>query len=133
MAKFKVIISDTQAGTSNSVEVGDARATPLIGKRVGEVIDGAIVDLAGYKLQITGGSDKDGFPMRPSVHGGVRRQVVLSGGVGFNPSDEGLRRRKMVRGNIVTEEIVQLNLKIVEKPKRSERKQKSQREEARSC
>ncbi|MBS7633439.1 30S ribosomal protein S6e, partial [Candidatus Bathyarchaeota archaeon] len=67
MAKFKVIISDPQAGTSSIVEVGDARATPLIGKRIGEVIDGAIVDLAGHKLQITGGSDKDGFPMRPNV------------------------------------------------------------------
>jgi len=68
-------------------------------------------------VQITGGSDKDGFPMRPNVHGGVRRNVVLSGGVGFNPKNDGERRRKRVRGNIITDEIVQVNMKIVEKPK----------------
>jgi small subunit ribosomal protein S6e len=54
--------------------------------------------------------------MRPDVHGGVRRKVVISGGVGFNPTKGGERRRKAVRGNIITDEIVQLNLKIVEQP-----------------
>jgi small subunit ribosomal protein S6e len=81
------------------------------------VIDGAVVDLPAHKLQIMGGSDKDGVPMRPSVHGGVRRNVVLSGGVGFNPKNSGERKRKTVRGNVITEEIVQVNTKIVEKPK----------------
>jgi len=117
MAKFKVIISDPEDGISKTVELEDARAVPLIGKKIGEVVDGAILGLSGYKVQITGGSDKDGFPMRPNVHGGVRRNVVLSGGVGFNPTREGERRRKRVRGNIITDEIVQINMKIVEKPK----------------
>jgi small subunit ribosomal protein S6e len=54
--------------------------------------------------------------MRPDVHGGVRRKVVLSGGVGFNPTKDGERRRKAVRGNIITDEIVQINMKIVEQP-----------------
>jgi small subunit ribosomal protein S6e len=66
-----------------------------------------------------GGSDKDGVPMRPSVHGGVRRNVVLSGGVGFNPKNKGERKRKAVRGNVLTDEIVQVNTKIVEKPKKA--------------
>jgi small subunit ribosomal protein S6e len=43
---------------------------------------------------------------------------VLSGGVGFNPHDSGERRRKAVRGNVITDEIVQVNTKIVEKPKK---------------
>ncbi|MCS7124244.1 MAG: 30S ribosomal protein S6e [Candidatus Bathyarchaeota archaeon] len=116
MVKFKVIISDPEEGTSKTVELEDARAAPLIGKKIGDTIDGAIFGLSGYKVQITGGSDKDGFPMRPNVHGGVRRKVVLSGGVGFNPEQKGQRRRKMVRGNVITDEIVQLNVKIVEKP-----------------
>jgi small subunit ribosomal protein S6e len=64
-----------------------------------------------------GGSDKDGFPMRPSVHGGVRRRVILSGGVGFNPQNRGMRKRKTIRGNVITDEIVQVNMKIFEKPK----------------
>ncbi|MGB9684240.1 MAG: 30S ribosomal protein S6e [Candidatus Bathyarchaeales archaeon] len=117
MAKFKVIVSDSEDGTSKTVELEDARAAPLIGKKIGDVIDGAVLGLSGFKVQITGGSDKDGFPMRPNVHGGVRRDVVLSGGVGFNPKKEGERRRKRVRGNVITDEIVQINMKIVEKPK----------------
>jgi small subunit ribosomal protein S6e len=121
MAKFKVIISDPQTGTSKIVELEGARAAPLIGRKMGEVMDGSVVDLPGQKVQITGGSDKDGFPMRPNVHGGVRRQVVLSGGVGFNPKQEGERRRKTVRGNVITDEIVQVNMKIVAPPKKEKK------------
>jgi small subunit ribosomal protein S6e len=118
MAKFKVIVSDPQAGTSKVVEVEEARATPFIGRKIGETLDGAVVDMPATKLQIMGGSDKDGVPMRPNVHGGVRRQVVLSGGAGFNPKRDGERRRKAVRGNIITDEIVQLNVRIVDQPKK---------------
>ena len=119
MAKFKIIVSDPDSGTSKTVELEGTRAVPLIGRRVGEVLDGAIAGLSGHKVQITGGSDKDGFPMRSDVHGGVRRKVILGGGVGFNPRDEGQRKRKMVRGNVITDEIVQINMKIVEKPKQA--------------
>ncbi len=115
MAKFKVIVSDPNAGTSKVVELEEARATPLIGRKIGEVIDGSVIDTAGQKAQITGGSDKDGFPMRPSVHGGVRRRVILGEGVGFKPSDEGMRRRKTIRGNVITDEIVQINMRLIEK------------------
>ena len=128
MAKFKIIISDPDSGTSKTVELEETRTVPLIGRRVGEVLDGAIVGLSGHKVQITGGSDKDGFPMRPSVHGGVRRKVILGGGVGFNPKDEGQRRRKMVRGNVITDEIVQINMKIMEKPKKAKEEKKKTKE-----
>lgn len=131
MAKFKIIVSDPEAGTSKVVELEETRAAPLIGKRIGETVDGSIVDLPGNKVQITGGSDKDGFPMRPSVHGGVRRRVILSGGVGFNPKDTGMLRRKTVRGNVMTDEIVQINMKITERPKgqKEEKKPKEKKEE----
>jgi small subunit ribosomal protein S6e len=113
MAKFKVIISDPTDGKSKVVEVEETRATPFIGKKLGETIDGIIIDMPATKLQILGGSDKDGVPMRGDVHGGIRRQVVLSTGAGFKPKRKGERRRKTVRGNTITDEIVQINLKIV--------------------
>jgi len=116
MAKFKVIVSDPQTGTSKVVEVEEARAVPFIGRKIGETMDGAVVDLPATKLQILGGSDKDGVPMKPNVHGGIRRKVVLSNGVGFNGKRDGERRRKAVRGNTITDEIVQINIKIVEQP-----------------
>ena len=129
MAKFKIIVSDPETGTSKTVELEETRAIPLIGRRSGEIIDGSIVGLPGHKVQITGGSDKDGFPMRPSVHGGVRRRVILSGGVGFNSRGEGERKRKTVRGNVITDEIVQVNMKIAEKPKRAKKGKKTKGKE----
>lgn len=127
MAKFKIIVSDPANGTSKVVELEEARAVPFIGRKIGEIMDGAVADLAGQQIQIRGGSDKDGVPMRPNVHGGVRRKIVLSGGVGFNPKKEGQRKRKAVRGNIITDEIAQINIKIVGQPKKPK---KAQAEEA---
>ncbi len=127
MAKFKIIISDPETGTSKTVEIEETRAVPLIGRRMGEIVDGSILELPGHKLQITGGSDKDGFPMRPNVHGGVRRRVILGGGVGFNPEAEGERQRKTVRGNVITDEIVQVNMKIVETPKKPKKPRKTKK------
>ena len=117
MAKFKIIVSEPETGKSQIVEVEESQAVPLIGRKLGEVIDGAAVKLSGYKLKITGGSDKDGFPMRPNIHGGVRVGAILSEGVGFHSTSKGERKRKTVRGNVITDAIVQVNMKVVEKPK----------------
>jgi len=116
MAKFKVIVSDPQTGTSKVIELEEARASPFIGKKLGETIDGAVVDLPAHKIQLKGGSDSDGVPMRSNVHGGVRRAVVLSGGTGYKATRKGGRKRKTVRGEVITDEIVQINVKIVERP-----------------
>ncbi len=129
MARFKVIVSDPEAGVSKAVEVEGTRAVPLIGKRIGETIDGSVVGLSGHKLRITGGSDKDGFPMRPNIHGGVRVRAILSEGVGFHSKRQGERRRKTLRGNVITEEIVQINIKIVEKPKKAKKPKKVKKKE----
>jgi small subunit ribosomal protein S6e len=123
MAKFKIVISDPDTGKSKSVESEGPRAVPLIGRKLGEVVDGSVVGMSGYKLKITGGSDKDGFPMRPNVHGGVRTSVILTEGVGFHPSRGGERRRKTLRGKTITEDIIQINMKVLERPK--EKKAKS--------
>jgi len=117
LAKFKIIVSDPETGKSQSIEVEESQAVPLIGRKIGEVIDGAAVKLSGYKLKITGGSDKDGFPIRPNIHGGVRVGAILSEGVGFHPSNKGERKRKTLRGNVITDSIVQVNMKVIEKPK----------------
>jgi small subunit ribosomal protein S6e len=124
MAKFKVVISDPETGKSNVVELEDARAVPLIGRKIGEVLDGAVVGLSGHKVMITGGTDNSGFPMRPDIHGGIKTRVLIGGGVGYRPKEKSVRRRKTVRGNTITEDIVQINMKIVEKPSGKGRKAK---------
>ena len=124
MAKFKVIVSDPEGGKSKVVELEGARAVPLIGRKIGETVDGSVVGMSDRKLQITGGSDTAGFPMRQHLHGGVRISVIVSKSVGFHPKREGERQRKTLRGNVLTEDIVQVNMKVVEKAKRAERPKK---------
>jgi small subunit ribosomal protein S6e len=110
LAQFKLIVSDRK-GRTIAQELKDRTAQPLLGTKVGSVIDSSIVGVAGGKLKITGGSDRSGTPMRPDVHGGVKKYVLLSTGVG-NKSEA--RVRKLVRGNMVTEEIYQLNSTLIE-------------------
>jgi len=115
MAKFKLVISDQKTGTSKSVTVEGAQAQNLIGQKIGDIIDGSIIGIKDASLVVTGGSDRDGFPMRPDVHGGTKIPVLLSGGAGFNSKRKGERRRKSVRGNVITEFITQINMKISDK------------------
>jgi small subunit ribosomal protein S6e len=110
LAHFQLIVSDRK-GKTIAQELKDRSAQPLLGTKVGSIIDSSIVGVAGGKLKITGGSDKSGTPMRADVHGGVKKYVLLSTGVG-NRSEE--RVRKLVRGNMVTEEIYQLNSALIE-------------------
>ena len=110
MPKFKVVVSDKD-GKSYQLEV---ETSALIGKKIGDIIDGSILGLDGYKLMITGGSDKCGFPMRPDIPGTGVKKVLLSKGPGYRPKEKGVRKRKSVRGNTISEDIVQVNTKIVE-------------------
>ena len=113
MVEFKVVVNDVKNGKSYQIPVSGAHANSLIGKKIGEEVDGIFVSLPGYKLQITGGTDKDGFPMRPDFPGMGKRRLLLSGGVGYNPDRKGKRKNKMVRGNTISADIVQINMKIV--------------------
>jgi small subunit ribosomal protein S6e len=113
LVHFKLVVSDPN-GRSTSREIKDISAQPLLGSRVGDVLDSSIIGIGAGKMKITGGSDKSGTPMRGDVHGGVKKYVLLSRGVGMKNSLEGARIRKLVRGNLVTEEIYQLNCSLVE-------------------
>jgi len=109
LAKFKMIVSDPQTRKATVAELEGSRAQVLVGRNIGDVIDGSQLGFAGTKLKITGGCDKDGIPMRADVHGGAKKHVVLSGGVGFRPERRGERRRKLVRGSMITDETYQVN------------------------
>jgi small subunit ribosomal protein S6e len=115
MVSFKLILSDPKTGKSEASEVKDAQAQPLLGRKIGEVMDGSTIGLTG-KVKITGGSDKAGFPMRADTLGGGKNYVLLTKGVGFRTNEEGAKKRKLVRGNTITEETYQVNAKRVEEP-----------------
>jgi small subunit ribosomal protein S6e len=113
LATFKLVISDPKTGKSEVQELKDSNAQLLLGRRLGEVIDATAIGLAG-KFVLTGGSDRAGFPMRPDVLGGGKNYVLMSSGVGFKSKEGGIKKRRLVRGNTVTEEIFQLNARKVE-------------------
>ena len=110
MANFKLTISDIK-GKSVSKELKDGDANPLLGLQLGNETDASIVGLTG-KLKLMGGSDKSGVPMRNDVHGAARKKVLLSRGVGLQDAESGQRKRKLMRGNTVSEEIYQVNCKF---------------------
>ena len=110
MTNFKLTISDIK-GKSVSKELKDSDANPLLGLQIGNETDASIVGLSG-KLKLTGGSDKSGVPMRNDVHGSARKKILLSKGVGLQDAETGQRKRKLMRGNTVSEEIYQVNCKF---------------------
>lgn len=113
-SKLKIVIADPKTGNCFQKELDKAKEAQLIGKKIGETFDGGIVGLPGYTLEISGGSDKDGFPMRPEISGTRRVTAFISSGAGIRRVRKGLRRKKTVVGNTVSAQIVQVNTKIKE-------------------
>jgi small subunit ribosomal protein S6e len=92
----------------------------LIGKGVGDELEGTFIGFDGYLFKITGGSDHSGFPMVPGVEGAMPKRILIGHrGVGYKPTRKGKRRRKRVRGRLISEDIYQINLKILEREKDS--------------
>ena len=112
---FKLVISDPEEGKAIQYELDDAKTNALVGKRVGEIVEGDVLGLPGYKLRITGGSDKSGFPIRPDVHGSGKKRVLIRGAPGFRPKRKGIAKRKTVRGSELSPDISQVNMRVEEK------------------
>lgn len=114
MVEFKAIVNDVKTGKSYNVTVSGHHANSLNGKNIGEIVDGIFVGLPGYKLKITGGSDRNGTPMRSDLPGSKRKKLLLSDSLGFHEKYPGERRRVAIRGSTISGEIVQVNLAITE-------------------
>ena len=117
--KMKLNISFPATGCQKLIEVDDERklrtfyekrmATEVAADALGE-------EWKGYVVRISGGNDKQGFPMKQGVltHGRVR--LLLSKGHScYRPRRTGERKRKSVRGCIVDANLSVLNLVIVKK------------------
>jgi len=136
LVNFKFTLSDKN-GKSITRELKDSDANSLIGLQIGEQMDASVFGLKG-NVKITGGSDKSGITMRSDVHGMPRKYILIAKGVGFKTTEKGLRKRKLVRGNTISEEIYQINCKYdgvinveeskkeaPEKPKKEESKKEA--------
>ena len=136
MAKFKLNIADAKTGKCTQKTIADQSADKLIGLKIGAAVKGDDIGLAGYEFQITGGSDKCGFPMRKGISG-ERKKILIKKGIGFRGGRKGMRRRKTVCGEAINDNISQINLKItkygakkLEAPKKEEGKEEKPKEEA---
>ena len=67
MAEFKTVIADPKGKVAYQKVLSEEKSNALVGKSIGEEIDGIFLDLPGYRLKITGGSDESGVPMRGDI------------------------------------------------------------------
>jgi len=145
---FKINISDKD-GKTYKLEL---ESEELIGKQIKDKISGNIIlaDLHDYELEITGTSDKSGFPALENVEGiglkkvlltygkGMRKKPRKEGKKGKNKRPKGLRLRKTIRGKVISPEISQINLMVLKRgtkelseifPEQNKPKEKSKIEE----
>lgn len=121
---FKVNIND-KSGKTYKVEL---ESDVLVDKNLSDKIDGKEIspDLTGYEFEITGASDKSGFPAMKEIEGIGLKRSLLTYGKGMkkrpkregkkkpsNPKPKGLRLRKTIRGKTISSKISQINLKVL--------------------
>merc|ERR1711964_884611 len=101
------------------IEIEDDRKLRVfMDKRMGQEFPGDSVgdEFKGYIFKITGGNDKQGFPMKQGVMHPTRVRLLLSDGHScYRPRRTGERKRKSVRGCIVGMDLSVLALSIVKK------------------
>ena len=113
MTNITMVVSDA-TGSSQQVVVEGAESTDLMGAAIGDTVDGAVCGLDGITVELTGGSDAAGRPMRPDVPGSALTELLSSGGIGYRPTRDGERKRVTVRGRQVSAETAQVNAQIAD-------------------
>lgn len=114
---MKLNISYPANGTQKLVEIEDERKLRgFMEKRMGQEVEGDGVgpEFKGYVFKITGGNDKQGFPMKQGIMHPTRVRLLLSAGHScYRPRRTGERKRKSVRGCIVAMDLSVLALSVV--------------------
>jgi small subunit ribosomal protein S6e len=112
MVEFKVVVSDPKTGRAYNVDASGGAAGAIVGKSIGDEVDAGSLGLAGYKIKITGASDRTGTTAKKGIPGAGKRKLLLAGGIGFRPVMDGERRRKTVRASEITQDFVQINAQV---------------------
>jgi len=116
---MKLNISYPPTGAQKCIEIEDEKKLrAFYDKRMSQEVNGEDVgeQYKGYIFKITGGNDKQGFPMKQGVLTNTRVRLLLKeGSTCFRPRRNGERRRKSVRGCIVGADISVVHLVIVKK------------------
>ncbi|MBI5061193.1 MAG: 30S ribosomal protein S6e [Candidatus Aenigmarchaeota archaeon] len=120
MPVFKFVVSSGKKSYQVEKEQSEC---PVLGKKIGDTISGDFLGLDGYELAITGGHDKDGFPMHKDIVGVMRKFLLVKKGFGFSGRLKrkkkrtkvrgGLRKKKLFHGNTIDNIVSQINCKII--------------------
>ena len=114
---MKLNISFPANGTQKLIEIEDERKLRVfMERRMGQEVTGDSVgpEFKGYVFKITGGNDKQGFPMKQGIMHPTRVRLLLSTGHScYRPRRTGERKRKSVRGCIVAMDLAVLALSVV--------------------
>ena len=121
---FRINVSDKHGKTYHL----ETDSENLVSKTIYEKIKGSDVspEMHDYEFEITGASDKSGFPATERAEGIMLNRVLTEYGKGMkkrpkregkkkrsNFTPRGLRMRKTFRGKVISPEIIQINLKVV--------------------
>jgi small subunit ribosomal protein S6e len=116
---MKLNIAYPVTGCQKMIEVDDEKKLRgFYDKRMSAEVEGEILgdDFKGYIFKITGGNDKQGFPMKQGVLTAARvRLLMREGSSCYRQRKRGEMKRKSVRGCIVSQEIGVLSLVVVKK------------------
>lgn len=116
---MKFNIAYPPMGTMTVVETDDEKKiAAFYDKRMGQEVEGDVLgdEYKGYVFRITGGNDKQGFPMMQGVMVNHRVRLLMSKGyTHYRPRRKGERKRKSVRGCIVGSDLQVINLTVVQK------------------
>jgi len=116
---MKLNISFPATGCQKLIEVDDERKLrPFYEKRMAQEVNAECLgdEWKGYVVRISGGNDKQGFPMKQGILTNGRVRLLLSAGHScYRPRRSGERRRKSVRGCIVDANLSVLSLVIIKK------------------
>ncbi|MBI4158987.1 30S ribosomal protein S6e [Candidatus Woesearchaeota archaeon] len=117
MAELKIVIGCKEKSYSKGLN--DDESSLFLNKKMGEKVEGGNFGFPGYEMEITGGSDKAGFPMRYDLRGIHRKKILSIKGQGLKVVGRGIRKRKTVVGNTIGQHIAQVNLKVLKEGKDS--------------
>ncbi|XP_023347142.1 40S ribosomal protein S6 [Eurytemora carolleeae] len=116
---MKINLSFPATGCQKLIEINDElKVRPFYEKRMGQEVEADTLgdEFKGYVLRITGGNDKQGFPMKQGVLTNQRVRLLMGKGTTcYRPRRTGERKRKSVRGCIVDGNLAVLAMSIVKK------------------
>merc|ERR1740121_2237957 len=96
----------------------DKKLLPFFDKRMASEVSGDSLgdEFKGYVFRISGGNDKQGFPMKQGILLNHRTRLLFKKGMScYRERRKGCRKRKSVRGCIVGRDLAVLGLVIVKK------------------